>query len=479
MKILFVQDSAINESLALTDLAALLRAGGHECELLIEKEERDIRAEAGRMSPDLAVIPCSIGAHRFALETAEWVKESLGIPVVFGGSHATFFPEIISEGKADAVAIGECELSVAEYAEKIERGKDVRRTRGMLIKEGGKIYRNRLRPLASLDELPPPDRSIYFRYRFMRDIEMKRFISGRGCPNSCSYCFNPSLRKRYQEIGCGAYTRKKSVERVIEEISWMRENAALKHVHFSDDLFTFSHEWVKEFCKAYEGIGIPFTFNPTAEQLNGEIIGAVAKAGCSGIAMGVESGVERIRRLVLNKRISNEQIIRAAGLIRAAGIPLTTFNIIANPGETIEEAFETMKLNQKIRADNPRVTVCFPIPQTQLYDYAAKGGYLDEKEFMGKYEVSLDPGKMMLKTPEAERFENLFYLFRLGCKHPELTGLIRRAIRLPRSGFLRLATSLWPLYEKDFFGLSLLSGFKYYLHAGNPYLRTTNYTSLI
>ena len=90
MKVLFIQDNGINESLALCELSAALRAAGHETAVLLEREERDLFAAIDRFAPDWFLIPCSILAHTWALGMARRVKERFPErPVILGGTHPT------------------------------------------------------------------------------------------------------------------------------------------------------------------------------------------------------------------------------------------------------------------------------------------------------------------------------------------------------------------------------------------------------
>jgi radical SAM superfamily enzyme YgiQ (UPF0313 family) len=484
MKILFIQDNAINESLALTDLSGLLKSNNHDCRLLLQKEEKNLLEKIEKFSPDLILIPFGILAHNFALNLAKEIKQNFSIPIVFAGSHPTFYPEIINSPHVDIVCIGEAEYPITNLVDAIESGKDVKKIKGLWVKENGRIHKNPLGPFVeNLDELPLPDRELYYDYKFIRDLPMKRFVSGRGCIHSCGYCFNPILRGQYKKMHPGKnYTRKKSVNRMIEEIKYIKERYPLESVHFSDDLFTFDKKWVKEFCAAYKKeVGLPFTFNTTANQIDEQTVQSVSKANCFGIAIGIETGNENLRKLVLGKNITNEQIIKASGIIKKSGIKLATFNMIANPGETIEDSLLTMEINQKISADNPRITISHPIPKTALYDYSVDRGYLNDKEFQKTADKEhIKPyTKPFYKSKDMDEFENLFYLFRLGCKHPELTFIIEKLIKLPKNKLFKLGSLLFAWDEKNFFKIPLIDGLIYYNHCGNPFLRTTNYTSIV
>ena len=81
------------------------------------------------------------------------------------------------------------------------------------------------------------------------------------------------------------------------------------------------------------------------------LVRTVKEMGCICIRMGVESGNDYLRQKVLNKKVTTEQIKTAAGHIKQHGIKLATYNILGLPGETLDNAIETYKLNKEIGTD--------------------------------------------------------------------------------------------------------------------------------
>ena len=479
MKVLFVQDNAINESLALTELAGLLRKQGHDYDVLIEREENSLLKSADSYDPSIVIIPTSITKPEWGISTARKIKSALPKAVcILTGTHPTFFPDVIDNEGVDAILRGEVDHAIPEFLQRLGSDGDITTVRSMWVKYKGDVYKNPMGPLTDLDAMPLPDREVYYKYKVIKNLPLKRFISGRGCPNVCSYCFNPSLKKITE--GRGSFVRKKSVGRMLEEIEYIMNRYPLKHVHFSDDLFTFDDEWTTEFCGRYaERIAVPFTFNSMVNKLDESTIKSLAHAGCTGIAVGIESGNNDVRVNVLNKRISNQEIIDKCMLIKKHGIRLATFNMIGNPGETLENVFETIELNRKIRPDNPVITMSVPIEGTKLYEFAIDHGYL-EHDYTMDLESFFDREKPIYRTPYAVQFENLFYTFPFIVKHDSLYRII------PRLYNSALLTPLFRLmafnklyYVKKFFDVGLLPSIVFYLHTGGPANWTNNYSSIM
>ncbi len=486
MKILFIQDNALNESLALTELSAFLKAKGHICGLLITKKTRQIFNKIRNFTPDLLIFPCSLGGHSlWVLEKAQAIKKKkVKIPIVLGGIYPTLFPDIILNNSIDIICLGEAELPISELAYKLEKKEDIRYIQSLWVKENGKVYKNGVDSLIqNLDSLPLPDRELYYRNRFIRNLPIKRFITGRGCIHSCSFCFNPLLMERYGKNR--NYVRYKSVDRVISEIEYIKRRYPLRFVHFSDDIFGNDRQWLFEFAETYKkNISLPFSCNMGVDLIDEERIMFLKKAACNNIVIGIESGNEKLRRTILNKDITNGQIIKAAALIKKFGIRLTTFNMIGLPGETIENIFETVALNQKIKSDFQRLKIIFPYPFSKLSKISLEYGYLNHAFFENKnlnenlLKCTKRP-RIYFKSKEKMQIENLYFFFALCIKFPAVIPFIKKVINLPLTFLFTLLDLLNPYFEKKIFEIDWLSGFRYFFRVGNPSKRTTNFHSLI
>ncbi len=477
MKVIFLQDNGINESLAVTDVSGLLKSRGHETELFFKKNERRFARKVAESGAGLIVVPMDIWGERVALSIAAEAKEASDAPIVFCGTYPMLFPEIINDPQVDIVARGESEFPILDLADRLERGEDYSDVLNLTVKSGGEVRVNDMRPLVQdLESLPLPDRALYFKYWFMKVISVKRFTSGRGCPNACSFCYNAKFRGFF--TGKGRYLRRKSVSRIMEEIEEMKRLASMRSIHFSDDIFTHDKPWVMEFSREYAKRfrDIPFTCNTTVHDIDDEMVSEMKRANCAGIAIGVETGNERLRIDKLNKHYLDSQIVDAAALVKKHGLILTAFNMIALPYETIENAFETVRLNRDIKADNIRVTFLSPIPRTQMVEEAIKDGLLN---------VNYEKTGMRVMTPEIHtkrdrEFETLYALFDIAAASPALEKLVRKLLRVkipPVVLFFLLIPRM--LREKKFFRISLISGILFYMNTTAPQYRTKNFNNFL
>ena len=165
--------------------------------------EDEFQKHIDRYNPGLVAVSTMTSNYDCAIDIMKKVK--IKCPVIFGGVHATICPEeVISEYCIDMICIGEGEEALAELCNAMEQGTDYRGIRNLWVKsQNGKLYKNGMRPFVNLDSLPCPDWSIFdsrhlFR-PFMGEIYKGGFyISTRGCPGACTYCVNPTLKKKFK-----------------------------------------------------------------------------------------------------------------------------------------------------------------------------------------------------------------------------------------------------------------------------------------
>ena len=151
------------------------------------------------------------GPHTWYLELNQRIRAQLpGVFSIFGGPHPTFFPEMIEREGVDGLCIGEGEYATLDLMNALERKAD-RATPGVHLpdpaipnwwfKLNGEIVRNPLRPLLTgeeLDALPFSDRELlYAAHEQSRRTKIKPFITGRGCPYDCAFCFNKAYSDLY------------------------------------------------------------------------------------------------------------------------------------------------------------------------------------------------------------------------------------------------------------------------------------------
>ncbi len=429
-RILFLQTVQF-EFIGVMSISAYLKQAGHQVDLFLEGEEgKDFLPKIREHRPDLVAFSAMTGDHVRCLEIATQVKKILDVPILMGGPHPTFFPETVEHPAIDIICRGEGEEAAAELCLRIDKGQDYSEVRNLWVKKNGRIARNDVGcGENNLDNYPLSDREIYYKYPYLRDYPTKPFITARGCPYLCSFCFNRDFNRMYH--GKMKVLRRHSPERAVAEMRQVKERYPLKRIFVNDDIFILDKEWLAQFLPLYrQEINLPFACNVRVNLVDEETVRLLKEAGCYLVMFGIESGDAELRRNILKKNISNEQIVRAASYFRKCAIRMKTFNIMGLPDETVEKALKTVRLNADIKVDYPWCSILQPYPRTELAAIARAKGLLADNFSLDNLEASFFSASV-LKQPNIRQLTRLQKLFYIGVKMPWTLPMIKLLIKLP------------------------------------------------
>jgi len=201
-------------------------------------------------------------------------QNEFDIPIIVGGHHPTGDPEsVISEEWVDIVCCGEGDKALADVVKHMELGKLVEGIPNLLYKKEGSIIREPLETwVENLNDLPFDDWKI-FNYSKIVDTRSgwAEVIVTRGCPYSCSYCFNKALVNQYsrsiQLIAEKSFSKKQFVSRrrsVDSSIAMLKELKTsypnITGFTFVDDIMAIDGKWFEEFAHRYrKEIQLPYS----------------------------------------------------------------------------------------------------------------------------------------------------------------------------------------------------------------------------
>lgn len=323
-------------------------------------------------------------AYFFGLRLIE--KAHLGqVPIFVGGTVPTWNTEgVLAHPKIAGVVRGEGELAFCDIADRIAEGRSLSGTKNLWLKTPrGGIEKNELRPLIDpLDQLPYPDFSIYDDRTFWRPFhgKMVRCVDyelSRGCVHNCTFCLSPFQRGVYGFPK--NFRREKSVEKIIAEISYLKERYNLDMIRYQDETFlNMKADKLKKLAELYrKKVGLPFVIEATIPSITEDKLRSLKKMQCLSISLGLESGSPRIRTDVIHKpHFSNEKALEVLRLIKEAGISCNVFNIIGFPTETLEDIMQTIFLNYKANPPYCMVSFFQPWEGTALRELAVERGEL-------------------------------------------------------------------------------------------------------
>ncbi len=325
MKILFIiKHIDYIDPMGIMLLSALAKKEGYATYLnilsnggLIEKVEE--------IKPDIVAYSAKTGEHKYYLDANKTIKSQF--PEIFsimGGPHCTFFPESVNEGNLDVICVGEGDLAWPEFLRAFKKKEAIDNIANIYTKQA---YLAGQPPIIrpkneDLDALPFLDRDLVYReFPILGKFPLRSYMTGRGCPNFCTYCFNHIYNKLYQ--GKGKMCNRYSVDRICAELRELKEKYPTQLVKFYDDVFVFAEdEWFNEFIEKYpREVGLPFTFLTRADYLTESMLLKLKKAGMISISMSIEAGNDEVRNKILKRNMPRDRMVNAFLLCHKHKVP--------------------------------------------------------------------------------------------------------------------------------------------------------------
>lgn len=400
MKVLFIYPNAGSQlgfNYGLAHLSAILKERGHSVKLIQLCEDiaplpsdEEFSAQIKDFSPDIIGFSVVSNQWEYAKSLSKIARAASNAVLTCGGIHATVAAEeTVRSGLFDYVFIGECDVIFPDFVECLSRGEKPEYLPNLaFLMKNGEIKINPVSRLPLLSELPMKDYSIF---NFQKMIDAKNgwvgLMASRGCPFSCTYCFNHLMVKKYRsDLKCSFrelnYIRHTPIPQLIDEIKFLLKNyTGIKMFIFDDDLFTYDKNYIIEFCEEYKKISkLPFVVNGHVGFFDEERARALADANCAIVKFGLESGSPKIRSKVMNRHMSNQNIKNAISLVNSYGMHSSVFVMIGLPYETIDDLYQTIYLLAKSQPGRFRWTYFFPYLGTESYKIAMGSGMVNTEK---------------------------------------------------------------------------------------------------
>jgi radical SAM superfamily enzyme YgiQ (UPF0313 family) len=415
MRVLFLYPNLYTQmglSHGLASLSAVLKRAGHETGLINLNQNlppvptpEEVFARIQREQPGLLAFSCLTQQYQAGLDLARYLRQraaELAVtlpPLVVGGIHPTMVPrEVMADGVWDFVGVGECEDALLELVRRLEAGESAenlsnfltwrqgQRPSGAVAIDDERIVHNPVGEFPDLETLPIPDYQLFDAARITAQKQgWFGLLTSRGCPYRCTYCLNHKVIDLYRAdlkrpVPRLNFFRFRPPELVIEELRQvLAQVPGIGTFIFDDDLFTQNSAHALAVCEAYRqsGIGLPFVVNSHVKQLDPEVAAGLARAGCKILKLGIESGSLRVRKEVLKRNMSDQDILETIRIAESQHLHTSGFVMVGLPGESHAERLETVDLLARSGIGRFRTSLFFPFPGTESYRFALEGGYID------------------------------------------------------------------------------------------------------
>lgn len=389
MKMLFIYPDIggnITFSPAIEVLSACLKEDGNDVELIhihekygVPIDHNIIFSKVKDINPDVIGVTATTFQYELGNEIAKNLKKR-GIKqlIILGGIHATIAPEDLENSSFDAFAIGEGEKSIVELLRKLKIGEEIYSVKGINFKKDNEIICNGPPDVVmNLDELPPRDFEIINVGKILK-LRNKWLATSfsRGCPYKCSFCINEKLSKLYKLSCSNSYYRCQSVDKAISDLLPVIEKYKDKIdvIDLDDDLLLSSRKWFTEFAnrfksEIYKPYGIKYSVASRADFIDDDVAVMLKESGCELILIGFETGSEKLRNLVLTKKITDAQLIKAFDACNKIGLRCLAYSMIGIPGESVETINTSLELLRRLKPTLIRQTIFDPFIGTPLFEY--------------------------------------------------------------------------------------------------------------
>lgn len=384
------------ESISLEYLSATLKNHGHKVSLAYDpalfddknyfykpslakifSRKKQVVEKVIRQKPDVVGISVFASNYQWALDIAKTVKEQVNPLIVFGGIHPSTAPdEVISNDCVDVICRDEGESAFLELLESLENDRLNTTIRNLWFKQGEKIIRNPMRKLVDLDTLPMPDKTL-----FENDIPMQYMyltVTSKGCPFACSFCSN-SFLKHFQK-GRGRFLRERSVDLVMDELHYYKKRYNYSWVDIKNNTFSATKSWTLEFLDRYSReIKVPLRVMGHPKKIDDEIASAMKHAKVWRVQLGVESLDENLRKNLLKRKETNEEIIRAMDTLERHQIDFSIDHMVGLPGQKEEDLVYAVNTFARYK-QAVRITPFWLqyLTGTDLLEMAIQSGTVDE-----------------------------------------------------------------------------------------------------
>jgi len=303
------------------------------------------------------------------------------IITVVGGPHPTALPDKVLHElpEADYACNGEGEFTLLKLIQKVKGEpmafKDIP---GLIWREDGACHFNPKLEYSPIDDFGIPDWELINPNLYNIDkpnLEPHSAVihTSRGCPFPCRFC-----------VRLGRQLRHRSIEHIYEEMTYLNKNYGITKFYLGDEGFPINKKFVKDFCRFMIAQNDGYSFCAACgirlNTLDAEMLELMKMANFErDISVGIESGVPRVRNGLMNKNLSQAELINGIDLLNKHGFKPAGNFIIGYPGETAQEINETIRLALRLHLWGAAFTPFMPLPGSE-----------ETKALIEKGEISAD-----------------------------------------------------------------------------------------
>ena len=218
-----------------------------------------------------------------------------------------------------------------------------------------------------MENLPPPSYELVD----YKSLDFLIIQTQRGCPVGCSYCpYYLSQKNKF---------RAKKPQTVIKEIEYLSKKFKKKNFIIHDPILSLDKKRLIEICNLLieKKININWECETHLNHVDTSLLSLMKKAGCSKMAMGIESANSDVLKTV-NRRFKDWT--KAKELIqhcKKIGIKSRGYFILGLPNDSVKGSYMSIELSKYLDLDEANFNLPIPIPNTDPYNMGVKSNLID------------------------------------------------------------------------------------------------------
>lgn len=334
--------------LSLTWVAAIAEQAGHTVTLVDARTLRLSMEETldrlKEFKPDILGFMMTTYMYRETLEWASYLRKHLKVPVIVGGYNLRVYPtESVMPEDVDFGCLNSAFITLPRLLEELAGQRRFHDVPGLIFKENDTaIVVPGPEKEERFEDYPNPARHLLPNELYAEfPTERKNFtvmVTSKGCPCGCTFC----------EAGRTSYNARTPMT-VVNEMEECYTKHGIREIDIFDYEFPRNKKRTLAICREMQSRNLDITWACRArvDSVDEELLREMAKAGCSRIYYGIESGVQETLD-ILNKGITLDKIRETIRLTKEQGIKALGFFLIGCPGETRATVDQTIKFAREL-----------------------------------------------------------------------------------------------------------------------------------
>ena len=311
--------------------------------IFLDIYRRGILEDIKREKPDVVGISIPSMPQMLAgMTLGHLIKTESGLDchVTVGGPHISMLRDELAKVPAifrlfDSAVVFDGEVPLLRLVQAVAAGEDLGDIPNLIYRDGAAIRVNERKPQEHIKDLPLPDFDGLPLSRYLAPRLVLPLLTARGCYfGRCAFC----------NVGYGepeAFSQLQA-EQLAEQMLALHHKYGARHIFFADEAVTPRN--LRNLSPILEAQGSPVHWGGCVrfeKVLSADLLQSMGRGGCRMILFGLESASQKVMQLM----VKGTELAHMSRILRegsAAGIWNHTFFFFGFPGETLDDAQETV-----------------------------------------------------------------------------------------------------------------------------------------